>query len=385
MTTAMTATKTADTLTRAKSLATAIGSDKTGVHDKIRAIHELIDLYEPELVRSLPAGVSGRQLIALAKQHLREKPDLLECTPDSLMSSLSRGMLGGFEFGGPRADAYIVPFSVKLKLPGGKEVWRKVATCMESWRGLVRLVRNTGDMIREPRIFAVYEGEPFDVRTVDYQTVIDHQPDAQNAGRVTDDDSKIVAFYAAFFLRSGTVAHWMPRAEIDAIRDKHSQGHATAVKYNNQSIWDKHPKEMAMKTVIRQMISRGMLPVSHDQLRQSERAERIEAAAESGAVMDAVSWSVLSDDVATEPAKIDEATTTKTDVVAEAVASQSAVSLDEFRRAIADAVDGKALAAVAAEMADKLPEADKAAGRDAYAARRADLRAASDGQMGGRE
>ena len=56
----------------------------------------------------------------------------------------------------------------------------------------------------------------------------------------------------------------------------------------------------------------------------------------------------------------------------------NAVTLDKFKRALADAVDGRALAAVAAEMADKLPEADKAAGRDAYAARRVDLRAASE-------
>jgi hypothetical protein len=61
-----------------------------------------------------------------------------------------------------------------------------------------------------------------------------------------------------------------------------------------------------------------------------------------------------------------------------------AVTLDAFKLALAAAVDVRALAAVAADMADKLPGADKDAGRDAYAARRADLRAASDGQMGDR-
>lgn len=380
----LTTTKTTDTLAKANTLAAAIGSEKVSVPEKIRAIHDLIDLYEPELVRSLPVGVSGRQLIALAKQHLREKPELLECTPDSLMSSLSRGMLGGFEFGGPRADAYIVPFNVKLKLPGGKEVWRKVATCMESWRGLVRLVRNTGDMIREPRIFAVYEGEACDVRTVDYQTVVDHQPDATNAGRIADDDGKIVAFYAAFFLRSGTVAHWMPRAEVDAIRDKHSQGHATAVKYNNQSIWDKHYKEMAMKTIVRQMIARGLLPVSHDQLRQSERSERIESAAESGAVMDAVSWVVLSDDATSDPLKTVEDATPKAETATQS-ALVTTVTLDQFRAAVEATTTTKAYATAAKEFGERLADTDQEAGREIAKSHLAALRAAeSDGATGDR-
>lgn len=375
------ATKTTDTLTRAKTLATAIGSAAVSVPEKIRAIHDLIDLYEPELVRSIPAGVSGKQLIALAKQHLREKPELLECTPDSLMSSLSRGMLGGFEFGGPRADAYLVPFNVKLKLPGGKEVWRKVATCMESWRGLVRLVRNTGEMLREPRIFAVYEGERCGVRQIDYQMVVEHEPDATNEFRAADDDSKITSFYVAFFLRGETVVHWMPRAEIDAIRDKHSQGHATAKKYNNDSIWDKHYKEMAIKTVVRQMIARGMLPVSHDQLRLSEKSERIESAASSGAIVDAVSWVVLSDDMQAESPKIID-DTPKTEPTTTAVV---AISLDEFRAAVEATKTVKEFASVAKELGERLAESDTQAGREIATAHRAALRAAeSDGAMGDR-
>jgi len=278
-----------DKAKKARELATTMASEKATTQERIRAAHRLIDIYTPELVRSLPAGVDGPRCVDLARQHLREKPELLECTPDSLMSSLSRAMLGGFELGGPRADAYIVPFNTKLKLPGGKEVWRKLATCIESWRGLVKLVANTGRMTRQPLVRAIYDGESYDVRIVDYETQVEHVLDVNNPGRRCDDDSKIVAFYAVFWIDGTSVVHFMPRAEVDAIRDKHSKSNGT---------WSTHYKEMGFKSVERQMIARGMVPVSYDQaekMRREQAVEVIEHASANSQVIDAPqTWSVLS-------------------------------------------------------------------------------------------
>ena len=274
-----------------------MASEKATTQERIRAAHGLIDIYTPELVRSLPAGVDGPRCVELARQHLREKPELLECTPDSLMSSLSRAMLGGFELGGPRADAYIVPFNTTLKLPGGKEVRRKLATCIESWRGLVKLVANTGRMTRQPLVRAIYDGESYDVRIVDYETQVEHVLDVNNPGRRGDDDSKIVAFYAVFWIDGTSVVHFMPRAEVDAIRDKHSKSNGT---------WSTHYKEMGFKSVERQMIARGMVPVSYDQAEKMRRAQAVEAiehASANSQVIDAQTWSVLSQE---EPATSDE-------------------------------------------------------------------------------
>lgn len=288
MSTAMVA---ADKGKKAREYATTLSADKSTTTQRIQAAHGLIELYAPELVKSLPAGVNGTRLVDYAKQHLREKPDLLECTPDSLMASISRAMLGGFELGGPRPDAYIVPFNTKLKLPGGKEVWRKLATCIESWRGLVKLVDNTSRMTRQPVVQAIYEGESWQLTTRDYLPAVEHRIDSENAGRKADDDSKIVACYAVFWVDSETRVHLMQRAEIDAIRDKHSKSKQT---------WESHYREMAYKTVIRQMIARGMLPVSNDQaekMRRAQAVEAIEQAAETSQVIDAQTWSVLSDDM----------------------------------------------------------------------------------------
>lgn len=275
---------------KAREYANTLSADKSTTTQRIHAAHGLIELYAPELVKSLPAGVNGARLVDYAKQHLREKPDLLECTPDSLMASISRAMLGGFELGGPRADAYIVPFNTKLKLPGGKEVWRKLATCIESWRGLVKLVDNTGRMTRQPVVQAIYDGESWQLTTRDYLPAVEHRIDSENTGRKSDEDSKIVACYAVFWVDNETRVHLMQRAEIDAIRDKHSKSKQT---------WESHYREMAYKTVIRQMIARGMLPVSNDQaekMRRAQAVEAIEQAAETSQVIDAQTWSVLSDD-----------------------------------------------------------------------------------------
>ena len=290
-----------DKAKKARELATTMASEKATTQERIRAAHGLIDIYTPELVRSLPAGVDGPRCVELARQHLREKPELLECTPDSLMSSLSRAMLGGFELGGPRADAYIVPFNTKLKLPGGKEVWRKLATCIESWRGLVKLVANTGRMTRQPLVRAIYDGESYDVRIVDYEKQVEHVLDVNNPGRRGDDDSKIVAFYAVFWIDGKSIVHFMPRAEVDAIRDKHSKA-----KDANRDVWYTHAKEMGFKTVIRQMIARGMVPVSYDQaekMRRAQAVEVIEDASANSQVIDAQTWSVMSQE---EPPTSDE-------------------------------------------------------------------------------
>lgn len=302
-----TAIATNDKTKRAREYAMTLGSDKATTTQRIQAAHGLIELYAPELVKSLPVGVNGTRLVDYAKQHLREKPDLLECTPDSLMASISRAMLGGFELGGPRPDAYIVSFNTKLKLPGGKEVWRKLATCIESWRGLVKLVDNTGRMTRQPVVQAIYDGESWQLTTENYLPAVEHHIDSDNHGRKSDDDSRIVACYAVFWIDGETRVHLMQRAEIDAVRDKHSKSKQT---------WESHYREMAYKTVIRQMISRGMLPVSNDQaekMRRAQAVEAIETAAETSQVIDAQTWSVLSDDIPATESLSDKAEVVATD------------------------------------------------------------------------
>lgn len=281
---------TTDKAKRARELTTKMQDASATPQARLHACHGLIDLYTPELTRSLPAGVNGARLVDVARQHLREKPELLECTPDSLMSALSRAMLGGMELGGPRPDAYIVPFSTKCKLPGGKEVWRKVATCIESWRGLVKLIANTGRMTRQPLLMAVYHGEDFRVEMEDYQPRVRHTPDAQNKSRLADDDCAIEYVYAVVWIDGQPVQHWMPRAEIEAIKSKHSK---------SQSTWETHWREMAYKTVIRQMIARGMAPISHDlveAMRRAQASEAIERAAAEDRTIDAATWTVLGDD-----------------------------------------------------------------------------------------
>ena len=288
---------TTDKAKRARELTTKMQDATATPQARLHACHGLIDLYTPELTRSLPAGVNGSRLVDVARQHLREKPELLECTPDSLMSALSRAMLGGMELGGPRPEAYVVPFNTKCKLPGGKEVWRKIATCIESWRGLVKLIANTGRMTRQPLLMAVYHGEDFRVEMEDYQTRVRHSPDAQNKSRLTDDDGAIEYVYAVVWIDGQTVQHWMPRAEIEAVRIKHSK---------SQSTWETHWREMAYKTVIRQMIARGMVPISHDlveAMRRAQASEAIERAAAEDRTIDAATWTVLGDDAPAEVAE----------------------------------------------------------------------------------
>ena len=69
----------------------------------------------------LPKGVEPANVIALARMEITEKPELAECTKQSILMSVARICSWGAEIG---REAFLVPINVKVKpKDGSAEYW----------------------------------------------------------------------------------------------------------------------------------------------------------------------------------------------------------------------------------------------------------------------
>lgn len=356
---------------------------------RMKAFADLIRLRGDAITQGVPAGVDRKRLIETACNVMLANPTLLECTVKSVIDRVRESFVRGLEIG---REVYLIPRRNRRKLPGGEWVDVMECTSQQSWRGDAKLVERTGEVLAK-RLGYVYQGEQVSIGEYpDGLKKIEHVEDIFNGGRQADDDSQIVAIYWRFVLRNGVkIDYYMTRGEIEAHKDQYSDAYEYAERGKKDSFWHTSWKEGGAKTVLKQMVARGLLPVSEE-----DRRFIVHGTTDVSTIVAEFS---IADDHQTVPAiehvelgpqSAAPSSVGRVEAQARDAAKQldaveaQPVTLDQFRFALADAKDGRALAAVAARMADLLPEADKAAGRDAYAARRADLRAASDGQMGDR-
>lgn len=329
---------------------------------KARYIGDLCDALKPKLSRACQNGLTFERVrnaaIRLACNGNNVK--LFEADPESLIAAINEAAGYGWEVGGVLAQAYLVPYAGSVQMQPG-------------YKGLLDLAYRGGQVL-SVTCECVHEGDDFRYVSGDDER-IDHTPtlDANRHMR------PIKYVYAVVRLKSGgAVRAVMTREAIDAHKEAYSKA------WNrSDSAWRTNWPAMAKKTVLKQVLLRGGVPMSMETQRlvQREYDDTPEAT-----TFDAVAFAVEEVDLgpqAVTPSSVGRVEAQARDAAKQLESVESKpVTLDEFRRALADATDGKALAAVAARMADLLPEADKPAGRDAYAARRVDLRAASDGARG---
>lgn len=203
------------------------------------------------LMAALPSvqGIASKRLdpekllrIALVAASRNQR--LLDCTPQSILSSLMQAASVGLEPETPLQHAYLIPR--KNKHTGTIE-----ATFLPSYRGLIVLATRGGE-IASIWSRVVYEGEYFDAR---YGTDerLEHVPNFSEQDR---DGVKCV--YACAKLKSGVVKfEVMTVGQIERIRERASAG-------GRESPWDTDWEEMARKTTIRRLCK--TLPTDNEQL-----------------------------------------------------------------------------------------------------------------------
>jgi phage RecT family recombinase len=190
--------------------------------------HQLIEM-KSHLAQALPAGIAPDRFIRITLTAIQLQPELLECERKSLLLACLRAANDGLMPDG-REGAFVVYRDRKAN--------RKTAQWMPMFFGLLKKVRNTGELV-SISANVVYERDHFDYELGD-QERITHKP-------AVGDRGKPIAAYAIAHLKGGGIEREvMTWHDIQKIRALGAQN----------GPWASWPDEMARKTVIRRLYKR---------------------------------------------------------------------------------------------------------------------------------
>lgn len=209
------------------------------------------------IFENTPAGVNPAALVKKALFAIQANPRLLDCDKDSLFMAVYESAVNGLEIGGIRSEAYLVPYGEKVQLIPG-------------YKGLISLVRRTGKLV-DVTMECVHQGDTFEATKGDEVKLV-HRP--------SDDPKReqqpVTHVYVIFHMVDGSkVRNVWTSAQVNAHRDRYSEGYRRAEAYlrdcekkkakpdpKKLSPWHNNWAVMAYKTLIRDAINRGRLPLS---------------------------------------------------------------------------------------------------------------------------
>lgn len=222
-----------------------VANKKLTTTQRMTSVEQVMRACEKQMMAALPKHVTPDRMIRVAMNCIRKTPKLLECQPASLFSAITEAATYGWELGGVLGHAYLVPYKTECQLIPG-------------YKGLIDLCRRSGQ-VSTIAMEVVHEGDFFEYEMGD-DPRIKHRPNDADKSR---DSKPITHVYAVVVLRDGGVQRsvWSA-AKIDAHKEKYSQGWRYAEKGNKDSPWHTAWTVMAKKTVIRDMIGRGLIPLS---------------------------------------------------------------------------------------------------------------------------
>jgi len=258
------------------ALMAKISDSRATVGVRANALSQMVDSYGSDLAAILPKHVQLDRMKQLFILSVKQTPDLLDCDPASLIKAIFTASAMGLEPDPYFGQVYLVRFN-------------KQAQVIPGYRGLLQLVRNTGE-ITSIACNAVCEGDEFE-----YDLASGERPRHKMAlkGR-----GEAYAYYCVVNFR-GEAFHFelMTRDDVEKIRKLSKTGH--------KGPWKDHYDEMAKKTVLRRAVKR--LPISlSKELRNTLAADdaafngrAVECDAETGDVIDV--WAETASSEAEEP------------------------------------------------------------------------------------
>lgn len=243
-------------------------------------------------------GFNTSAMIKKALFEIRRNNQLQNCDPDTLFWCIREAAANGLEIGGLRSEAYIVPFENK-------------ATLIPGYKGLISLVRRSGEL-EDVTMETVHEGDEFDFEAGD-------NPRLRHVPSTAPDrmSRTITHVYCIFRLTGGRhVRNVWTATKVNAHRDQYSVSYQSAEKYIaecQKKGWTVNPKKlsawhtawpvMAYKTLIRDVVMRGRLPMS-----ESPQVREIMMRDEPGHVSSVVSADRRAEAIAADKAEFDRLT-----------------------------------------------------------------------------
>lgn len=205
----------------------------------------MLDARAQTLVDLLPDAAAATRFRRVVVQALVKNPDLLECTPESVVLSVFEAAAQGLEPTGAAGGAHLVPYNVKVaKNP---DRWEKRAQLIPDYRGVIRLVTKPPSEVVSLEARVVKEGDEFSYQ-LGTEAFVHHIPNLA-PGRSEKPTTHV---YAIARLKGGaSIPDVEDRAGIERIR-KRGRG-------DGFSPWATDWDEMGKKTIIKRISK--VLPV----------------------------------------------------------------------------------------------------------------------------
>jgi recombination protein RecT len=253
-----------------QELIAAVGNAKLGLGKRIESIGELLKANKGKMLAALPRHITPDRMIRVAMNCIAKNPALLDCTPQSLFACITEAATYGWELGGILGHAYLVPF-------------KQTCTLIPGYKGLIDLCRRSGQ-ISTIALESVYASDQFSYSlglSPDIKHVPSDHPDRTR--------QPIVYTYCVIRLKDGghQLSVWST-AQVNAHKEQYSKGWAWAENGRppsggkKDSPWHTAWPTMAKKTVVRDMIARGLVPMSPEFRNMADRVQQEDSLAFSG-------------------------------------------------------------------------------------------------------
>ena len=213
------------------------------------------DTFRKQLASLAGQFMKPEDMIRLVMVATSRSPELLNCTPESILRCLMDAAVLKIRPGGVMGRGYLVPRRNK-KLGGAMEA------CFDpGWRGLIDIARRSGE-IKSIRAHVVYSNEKCHVQ-FGTDEKIDHEPILDGGDR----GEPMFAYAVAEFKDGSTQQEVVSKADLDRIRRVSAAG--------NGGPWGEWWDEMARKSAVRRLCK--YLPYSDDLDRAAHLATKVEA------------------------------------------------------------------------------------------------------------
>jgi recombination protein RecT len=208
---------------------------------QLTVVNDYLQKRLPRIRELMPtnSAISAEKLCRVTLLAINTNPTLLTCSPESIYAAMLESARLGLEIGGAMPHAYLVPYKGKAQFQVG-------------YRGMIELVIRSGSA-KDVNIEYVHEGDTFQ-REMGIHGKWTH---------IANNDPKresnpITHVYVEFLLPDDRIKrHVMTTEEIN----DHAARYSQAVNAKDGP-WKTAWKAMAAKTVIKQPILRGLLPIS---------------------------------------------------------------------------------------------------------------------------
>lgn len=204
----------------------------TGAAAKQQTLKDLLTKAAPSLAAVAPKHLTAERLVKIALSATSRNPDLLACSPASVLRAVMQGAEMGLEVGGLMGEAYLVPFK-------NKHTKTTEAICIPGYRGLIKLARNSGQ-ITTFEAHIVYEHDIFELEYGLNPRLV-HKPNL----RVEDRGKVSCAWAMAAFKDGGYQIDVMTIGELEAVRKRSQAG--------DSGPWESDTAEMQRKSVVKRL------------------------------------------------------------------------------------------------------------------------------------